>query len=158
MAPADPRPGPAVRQRRIGPLGTVARLVVGLGLLGSVTWGHLARGIHPWSWGLGLLVFPALLVAGQRLRARRNPARLEATGPVAHAINVAVFLILYLWEPSSDATLVFYGASMLLAVLRGDDGCEVLAVGNWLLGRDDQVGCALFWPVDRLEHAAPRAA
>jgi hypothetical protein len=23
---------------------------------------------------------------------------------------------------------------------------------NWLLGRDDQVGCALFWPVDQLEY------
>jgi hypothetical protein len=50
-----------------------------------------------------------------------------------------VFLALYLWEPTSDATLVFYGASMLLAALRGYGGCEVLAASNWLLGRDDQV-------------------
>jgi len=40
---------------------------------------------------------------------------------------------------------------MLLAALRGIGGCEVLAVPNWLLGRDDQIGCALFWPIDRLE-------
>jgi hypothetical protein len=151
MALADIHPESAVRQRSIGPLGTTARLVVGLALLGSVTWGHLARGFHPWSWALGLLGFPALLVAWQWLRARRTPARLEATGPVGHALNVAVFLVLYLWEPTSDATLIFYGASMLLAALRGYGGCEVLAVGNWLLGRDDQIGCALFWPIDRLE-------
>src|SRR5512132_1160191 len=130
MALADSRPEPAVRQRSIGPLGTMARLVVGLSLLGSVTWGHLARGFHPWSWALGLLGFPVLLVAWQWLRARRTPARLEATGPVGHALNVAVFLVLYLWEPTSDATLVFYGTSMLLAALRGYGGCEVLAVGN----------------------------
>ena len=42
-------------------------------------------------------------------------------------------------------------ASMLLAALRGYAGCEVLAVSNWLLRRDDQVGCAVFWPIDQLE-------
>jgi hypothetical protein len=150
--PADPHPASAVRRRAIGPLGTAARLLVGLGLLGSVAWGHLARGFHPWSWALGLLGFPALLVALQWLRARRTPAPLRATGPAGHAGNLAVLVALYLWEPTSDATLVFYGASMLLAALRGYGGCEVLAVGNWLLGRDDQVGCAVFWPIDRVEH------
>ncbi len=142
---------PTIRQRGIGPLGTAARLLVGLALVGSVTWGHLARGFHPWSWALGLLGFPALLVALQWLRARRTPTRLQATGPLAHALNLAVFVVLYLWEPTSDATLVFYGASMLLAALRGYGGCEVLAAPNWLLRRDDQIGCAVFWPVDHLE-------
>ena len=93
-----------------------------------------------------------MLVGLQWLRARRTPTRLEATGPVGHAVNLAVFLALYLPEPTSDATLLFYGASMWLSALRGYAGCEVLAVSNWLLGRDDQVGCALFWPIDQLEH------
>jgi len=79
------------------------------------------------------------------------PTRLQATGRVGHALNLAVFLVLYLWEPTSYATLVFYGASMLLAALRGYGGCEVLAVPNWLLGRDDQIGGALFWPIDHRE-------
>jgi hypothetical protein len=139
------------RHRRIGPLGTTARVVVAGLLLGSVTWGHLTRGFHPSAWVLGLVGFPALLLAGQWLRARRTPAPLRATGPVAHALNLAVFLGLYLAEPTSDAALLFYGASMLLAALRGDAGCEVLAVSNWLLGRDDQVGCAVFWPIDHQE-------
>jgi hypothetical protein len=46
---------------------------------------------------------------------------------------------------------VFYGTSMLLAALRGYAGCEVLAASNWLLGRDDQVGCLVFSPIDHLE-------
>jgi hypothetical protein len=41
---------------------------------------------------------------------------------------------------------------MGLAAARGYAGCEVLAASNWLLRRDDQVGCAVFWPVDQLEH------
>ncbi len=50
-----------------------------------------------------------------------------------------------------DATLVFLGVSMLLAALRGYGSCESLAISNWLLRRNDQVGCLLFSPVDRLE-------
>jgi hypothetical protein len=52
---------------------------------------------------------------------------------------------------TNDAVLIFYGASMLLAALRGYPGCEVLAVSNWLLRRDDQVGCVIFPPLDCLE-------
>jgi hypothetical protein len=139
------------RRRGIGPIGTAARLIVGALLLGSVVWGHLARGFHLSSWALGLLGFPAVLLVWQWLRARRTPTRLRATGPVAHTLNLAVFLALYLMELTSDAALIFYGASMLLAGLRGYAGCEVLAVSNWLLRRDDQIGCAVFLPVDHLE-------
>ena len=57
---------------------------------------------------------------------------------------------------TSDAALIFYGASMLLAAARGYAGCEVLAVSNWLLRRDDQVGCVVFWPVDHLERGPRR--
>ena len=93
-----------------------------------------------------------------RPRARRTPARLQATGPVANVVNVVVFLALYLtpeYAPAlwftSDAALLFYGTSMLLAAVRGYAGCEVLAASNWLLRRDDQVGCVVFSPVDHAE-------
>lgn len=52
---------------------------------------------------------------------------------------------------TSDAALLFYGASMLLAAACGYAGCEVLAVPNWLLRREDQVGYVLFAPVDAIE-------
>jgi hypothetical protein len=139
------------RPRGIGPAGTTARVIVGGLLLGSVAQGHVARGFHLSSWVLGLVGFPVLLLAGQWLRARRTPTQLRATGAVGHALNLVVFLALYLLDFTSDAALIFYGASMLLAALRGYAGCEVLAVSNWLLRRDDQVGCAVFWPVDQLE-------
>jgi hypothetical protein len=54
-------------------------------------------------------------------------------------------------------TLLFYGTSMLLAAVRGYAGCEVLAVSNWLLGRDDQIGCLLFWPIDHAERRRAHA-
>lgn len=156
-------------RRQIGPAGSAARVVAGVALLGSVVQGHLSAGFHPWSWVLGLVVFPAVVSGWQWRRARRGAGRLQATGPVAHLVNIAVFLALYLttwYAPSlsvtSDAALLFYGASMLLAAVRGYAGCEVLAVSNWLLRRDDQIGCALFWPIDhgetnRQHHARPPA-
>jgi hypothetical protein len=51
----------------------------------------------------------------------------------------------------SDAAMIFYGTTMLVAAGRGYAGCEVLAISNWVLRRDDQVGCLLFEPVDRAE-------
>lgn len=156
------------RQRRIGAVGTVARVLVGLLMVGSVVEGHLSSDFHPWPWVLGLVGFPLIVTVWQQSRARRHPSRLEATGPVAHLVNIAVFAALYLttWyapalSVTSDAALLFYGTSMLLAAARGYAGCEVLAISNWVLRRDDQIGCMVFGPVDTAERIdskrSPRA-
>jgi hypothetical protein len=50
----------------------------------------------------------------------------------------------------SDAALVFFGTTMLVAAVRGDAGCEVLAISNWVLRRSDHVGCLLFGTIDEL--------
>ena len=132
-------------------VGTAARSVVGGLFVGSVVYGHVVNGFHVAPWLLGLVGFPAVVLGWQWWRARRRAVRLQATGPVGHAVNLAVVLALYLtfWyapglRVTSDAALLFYGASMLLAAVRGYPGCEVLAVSNWLLRRDDQVGCVVF--------------
>ena len=82
----------------------------------------------------------------------------QATGPLRTAINMGVFFALVLtpwYAPrlsfTSDAALIFYGASMLLAAVRGYGGCEVLAISNWVLRTDDQVGCFVLGPVDDAE-------
>ena len=134
------------------------RITVGLLLLGSVVQGQVRRGFVLAPWALGLVGFPALLLAWQWLRARRTPTRLEATGPWAVALNGLIFLALYLtpfyaptFAVTSDAALIFYGSSMLLAAPRGYAGCEVTADSTQALHRDDQVGCMLFGPVDHME-------
>jgi hypothetical protein len=145
--------------RDIGPIGTVARVILGSILFGSVFYGHIMKGpFMPLPWVIGLIIFPAIFITWQYLRARRNPAKLEANGPIATIINVVIFLAFYftyIYAPSidfmSDAVLVFYGLSMLLAALRGYAGCESLAISNWLLKRNDQLGCLVFGPVDYAE-------
>ena len=152
----------AVRRRqgrRIGPAGTIARAVVGGALVGAVVWGHVRSGIDAGAWLIGLGVFPGLTIVWQRWRAGRNPTRLVwFSGPWGHVLTFAVFVALYLtwwYAPAvsvlSDAAMLFYGTTMLVAAARGYAGCEVLAISNWVLRRDDQVGCLLFEPIDRVE-------
>jgi len=146
-------------KRAIGPIGTGARIILGFILFGSVFYGQIIKGpFRPLPWVIGLLLFPALFLSWQYLRARRNPARLEATGPVASVLNVVIFFAFYftfVYAPSidfmSDAVLIFYGLSMLLIALRGSGGCEALAISNWLLKRDDELGCLVFSPIDAAE-------
>jgi hypothetical protein len=83
---------------------------------------------------------------------------------VGVALNCLIFLVLYLTLFSapahaftSDEALIFYGATLLLAAVRGDAGCEVLAVSNWVLRRDDQVGCVVFSLVNHWEGRAGRS-
>ena len=150
-------------RRAIGLLGTLARLVVGGWMLASnIAAFQLDEWYEP---VLGLLIFPAILLLGQWLRLRYTSTPLRATGPVGYLVNAAIFLTLYLtpwyFPPlafTSDAVVYFYGASTLLAAVRGYAGCEVLAVSNWLLGRDDQVGCVVFLPVDAVETRLSGAA
>ena len=150
------------RRRAIGWRGTVARLIAGLLLVGGVIRTQQMTGFDPAPWALGLAGFPAVLLAWQWLRASRNPGPVHATGLVGHAVCLAVgaaLVLTPLYAPwlsvTRDATAVFYGASLLLAVARGYPGCEVLAVSNWVMRRDDQVGCVFFTPIDRLEQHRP---
>ena len=146
-------------KRQIGIIGTIARVIIGTWLAGTALYGHMVRGpFRPLPWITGLLLIPAIFFAWQWARSRRNPSRLKANGPIASTINIIVFFYFLLWTPSSisfmaDAVLIFYGVSMLIAAIRGYAGCESLAISNWLLKRDDQLGCLLFSPIDFAERS-----
>ncbi len=143
----------ANRERAIGLVGTAGRVVLGLGLLylaftdgGKPEWGLQWQGPV-----LGLVAFPAALLAFQALRLRFTKVTLNATGPIGFAVNLCIGAVLYSIPFTRDAMLLFYGSSLLLAAARGYAGCESLAITNWLLRRDDQVGCVVFSPVDAIE-------
>ena len=46
----------------------------------------------------------------------------------------------------------------MLAAVAGTAGCEMFAVSNTMRGRDDEIVCALFLPIDALDRdrLAPR--
>jgi hypothetical protein len=136
------------RTRAIGPFGTVARLTVGIGWL-LVTWRYDSI-----EWGdilLGLVGFPAVALLFQVLRLRSTPDPLRATGPIDQFVNLGIGAVLLLTPFTNDAASLFYSTSMLLAAVRGSAGCEVLAISNTLLRRDDVVGCPIFFCLDAMD-------
>jgi hypothetical protein len=156
----------AAGHRQIGAIGTGVRVVLGtvlliFGVLGGqviVIDGQLRSQFELLPFILGVVALPALLLGLQWLRIRHAAARLQATGPVATVVNILIFIALVstpLYAPQLSflgfAAFVFYGASMLVAALRGYAGCEVLAISNWILRRDDQVGCLVLGPIDSAE-------
>jgi hypothetical protein len=52
---------------------------------------------------------------------------------------------------TGGAATLFYATTLLVAAWRGQPGCEITVLSNWILRRDDQVGCPLFAPIDALE-------
>jgi hypothetical protein len=140
------------RKRRIGPVGTALRVAVGLGLL------YLAGGANGVSWGvewyepvLGLVALPALtLVLGSAARRyAREPIRF--TGPMGHALNCAAIAALVTNPYTGSAATLFYATTLLIAAWRDQPGCEMTVLSNWILSRDDQVGCPIFSPIDIAE-------
>jgi hypothetical protein len=137
--------------RRIGTFGAVSRVLVGVGLLYLA----LADG---GSWGLawheallGLVAFPAIMLA-VGLAARRFAGRpVHFMGPLGLALNTAVIVALFLFDYTADAAALFYGVTMFVAAWRAQPGCEATVLSNWILRRDDQIGCPTFAPIDEAE-------
>jgi hypothetical protein len=131
----------------IGPAGIAARALVGATLVGLEFFWRDAKWWDPFV-ALGMTTLVTSLMA---LRARHVVEAVRATGPLAHALTVVLAVLLIGLPPISGGALIFYGGSMLVAAWRRQCGCEVTVVSNAILGRDDQVGCALFAPVDIAE-------
>ena len=146
------------KSRDVGPIGSMARIGLGLGFVGSVVYGQLTTRLVPATWALGLIGFSALALAWHWWRIRHNPLPFQDTSPLSFALSAALpFALYFTWwyapafSVTSDATLIFVGFSMVLAGLRSYAGCELLAFSNWLLRRHDQIACAVFTPIDSLE-------
>lgn len=138
-------------RRRIGAIGTTSRVLGGLGLVYLA----LAAGL---SWGLawheavlGLIAFPAATVAVGLAARRYADGPLRFTGQVGVALNTAVIVALYVNAYTGDAAALFYGATLLVAAWRALPGCEATVLSNWILRRDDQIGCPVFTPIDEAE-------
>jgi hypothetical protein len=139
--------------RRIGTIGTASRLVVGIGLLYLALADGLSWGLTWREAGLGLVGFPAVMVA-LGLAARRFAGRpVHFMGPLGLAVNTAVIVALFLFDYTADAAALFYGVTMFVAAWRAQPGCEATVLSNWIMRRDDQIGCPTFAPIDELEAA-----
>ena len=103
---------------------------------------------------LGLVGLPAISVAAGLAARQYADGPLRLTGPVATGVNCAVVVALIAGPYTAGAATLFYAAAMLVAAWRGQAGCEGTAISNWILRRDDQVGCPVFSPIDKAKSAA----
>ncbi len=131
-------------RRMIGRWGTVARLAVGVALLVAAYF----AGMRWQDAALGVIGFPALVLVLLAFRGRA-PAPLRLLGTTGHALNCGTIVLAFV--VSAPAAFLFYGASMLFAAWRGYGGCEVFALSNMLMRRDDQIACPIFSPIDAAE-------
>lgn len=149
--------------REIGPIGTASRVVGGLIAIAVPI---ALSGIGWWDVGAALVALPvitlavsALVTAGYERYAPESLARRHSvcSGPacVLVAAVVGVAIALTIATPVDEVAIwSFFGASMLVAALRGYAGCEVLAIPNSITGRRDQIGCVLYTPIDAAEAKA----
>jgi hypothetical protein len=142
----------ATTTRDIGPIGTAARMLVGLALIYvSGAWGGLDWEVEPHDLLVGLVALPAISLS-LGLAARRyasGPIRFD--GPLGTAVNCAVIVALIANDYTGSGATLFYGATLLVAAWRGLPGCEATVLPNLVLGRDDQIGCPTFTPIDQAE-------
>ena len=142
------------QRRAIGPVGTAGRILVGLGLL------YIGLFDVPFEWGLawheallGLLGFPAVTIFGVLLwkELAGTSTAIRATGQLGLCFATGVIFALFAVPFTEAATALFLGSTLILAAMRGYAGCEVTAISNWLLRRDDQVERLVFSPLDEAE-------
>jgi hypothetical protein len=146
------------RSRRIGPIGTASRIVVGLALLFLSGWsGGLSWEIAWYELALGLIALPAIMLVAGLLAGHFSAAPLRFTGPVAICVNCLVIVVLVANPYTSGGALLFYGVALLVAAWRAQPGCEATVLSNLILGRDDQIGCPTFSPVDAAEGRGSRS-
>lgn len=134
--------------RQIGPLGTAVRLCVAVVMLVYV----FATGPTGTELIAGLVLLPLVEMAVLWVVRPPGTPAFHLYGLVGYAVNFGMAgVLLAVW---TTPAMIFYGASILLAVVRGYAGCEILALSNLVRRRDDQLACAVFSPIDALEQSA----
>ena len=137
--------------RRIGAIGTATRLVVAAGLLYLALFDGATWGLEWYDVAVGLGVLPAAMIAFGLGARRYASGPVRFTGSAGTTANCLILIALAVNPYTAGGAALFYGATLLVAAWRGQPGCEGTVVSNLMLGRDDQIGCPLFSPIDEAE-------
>ncbi len=151
--------GASQPSRKAPPVGRALRIVIGLLLMIQVVpvYFHvdarLALGALLLMLGL-LVVYSLLHIAVSR--------RIVVFGPgLGAVVGLAILVALYLAGGPGAPLLgrgegelaagTFLGASLIVAGMRADPGCEVMAIPGLLFGKHTELACLVFSPLDWLE-------
>jgi hypothetical protein len=140
--------------RRIGPIGTVIRVLIGLALLTLAYLNKpagLVGGLQLHDLLLGLIALPAASIAVGLLARYFLDGPLRFSGATGTAVNLGVLAALFAIHYTAGAAALFYGALLLVAAWLGEAGCEFTVLSNACLRRNDEIGCPVLTPIDALE-------
>jgi hypothetical protein len=140
-----------MKRRRIGPIGTASRLVAAAGLLYLALFDGTGWGLEWYDAAVGLVLLPAAVIAFVLAARRYAGGPVRFTGSAGTTANCVVIAALAVNPYTAGGAALFCGATLLVAAWRGQPGCEATVVSNAILGRDDQIGCPLFSPIDAAE-------
>ena len=149
-----------MQKRAIGPIGTVGRIILGPVLIYFGFYSPLEYLVPitnirllPGYWDdliIGIIVLPLMMIALQLTWQWIKNKPIRATGRIGFGFNILITIFLF-YTPLHHAMWFYLGFSLLVAAFRGYAGCEVMAISNWVTGRNDQVGCVIFSPIDAIE-------
>jgi hypothetical protein len=145
-----------VNGRKIGPIGTTTRLLAAAALLYLAFFDGTSWGLEWYDAAVGLAVLPAAGLAFGVAARRYASGPVRLMGSAGTTANCLLIVALAVNPYTVGGAALFYGATLLVATWRGAPGCEATVVSNVIFGRDDQIGCPLFAPIDEAE--ARRAA
>ncbi len=137
--------------RKIGPIGTATRLIGAAVLLYLAFFDGASWGLEWYDLAVGLGVLPAAMIAFALGARRYASGPVRFTGSAGTTANCLVLIALAVNPYTAGGAALFYGATLLVAAWRGQPGCEGTVVSNVILGRDDQLGCPVFSPIDEAE-------
>jgi hypothetical protein len=149
--------------RAIGPIGTFSRVIGGVIFvavpvaLSGIDWWDVAAALI--ALPLASAVLATIITSAYQRLAPESWARGQGafSGPgcilIAAVVGVGIAITFVTPVDGGVAIWTFLGASMLVAAARGYAGCEILAIPNMVRGRDDQIGCVLYTPIDAREAA-----
>jgi len=155
-------------RRAIGPVASAARVAGGLA---AIVLSIIVSGVTWWDVGVALVALPvtAIIAAAAVTASYRRYATGRAHPLVAEswirsalvlALVVGVEIALSFATPLDGAVAIwiFIGLSVLVAAVRGDAGCEAVAIPNALAGRSDPTGCVVYAAIDAAEARRARAS
>jgi hypothetical protein len=139
------------RTRRIGPIGTTTRVLAAAALLYLAFFDGMRWGLEWYDVLVGLALLPAAALAFGLVARRHASGPVRFTGSAGTTTNCLVIIALAVNPYTAGGSALFYATTLLVAALRAQPGCEFTVLPNSILGRDDQVGCPIFSPIDKVE-------
>jgi hypothetical protein len=139
------------KTRRIGPIGTTTRLLAAAGLLYLALFDGTSWGLEWYDAAVGLGALPAAVIAFGLVARHYSSGSVRLTGSAGATANCLVIVALAVNPYTAGGAALFYGATLLVAALHAQPGCEATVLSNSILGRDDQIGCPVFSPIDEAE-------